>query len=220
MTRGLAIATALLLLAVACGASAPRGQQHEPGPTPLSSLGRASRWEPTVPAGVSSEPGLDTAQTSEGTDGNAPPAAALRDWDGRRYDIGSAKNPRRVEHGYVVEWDRYGLHTSDRRDRLRDPDAFSSDVVEPWGSIVHLRDFPFTNENPRIRHLTVTPAAWVFEVVQEDVFCGAGDDDPDLPWRPTTLEAWVAEMERDASLVLVMFDAQGRVVQVRPIAGC
>lgn len=162
--------------------------------------------------------GDDADAASDNTGAAIDDSSALVDWNGRHHDVGEASNPRAVDDGYVVDWDRYGLHTTDSAGELRDPDAFSRDPVEPRDYIVDLTDFPFTNESNDLRELTVTNAARAYRVVDEKLRCR--DDnrpDPGPPWETVDLDDWVESLP---GIALLTFDAFGRVVQIRPVAGC
>jgi hypothetical protein len=162
--------------------------------------------------------GDDTETTNNDSAATSNDTPALADWDGRHYDVGEASNPKAVDDGYVVDWDRYGLPTTDSTGESRDPDAFSSDPVEPWGYIVGVSDVWFTNVNSNLRELTITKAARVYRVVDEKLRCR--DDnrpDPGPPWETVDLDDWIAELPGSA---LLTFDAFGRVVQIRPAAVC
>ena len=141
---------------------------------------------------------------------------ALVDWDRRHYDVGQMSDPRRVGGGWIVQWDRYGLPMGEA-----DPDSFRDDPVEPFGYIANLSDYPFTNENPRLRELSITPAAWLF-VGAEDLKVCPGQEfegDPPWPWRQGNLEAWIEESQQGA-VVLLTYDMMGRVAQIREMVGC
>lgn len=162
--------------------------------------------------------------TPKATTLNEPPPA-LADWDGRHYDIGIMSNPTPTAGGYVLSWDRLGLITTDAHGHLRDTDAFSRDVVEPWQSITNLADSPFTNVNPALRRLVLTPAAWTFAVSTGKVFCPGDAHNSHLlfdppPWHQIAFNEWVTRVKQGPRVALLTFDAQGQVVSIRPVAGC
>lgn len=161
-----------------------------------------------VAAGV-----LSGCESVEGTE-DAP---AYADWDGRHYELGRASNPQSVSGGYVVDWERYELPTFDGDGVSRTSDAYATNPVEPWEYIVGYTD-PFPpSETEDQRELVVTDAARVYGVVEEELQC-LPDDDPGPAWEAIDLEHWIEDPA--SSVVLLTFDANGRVVQIRPIATC
>ena len=169
-------------------------------------------------AACSDEPESDRSGRQTGTPkrgGVTEPA--LEDWDGRHYDAGQVSQPRRVRGGWVMKWDRYGLYTGEDP---QDTEAYTDDPVEPFGFIMNLTDYPFTNVNPRLRDLSITRNAWLLLEDESLLTCDYPFEGEVLPpWREGDLEEWAKNPDVE-STVLLTFDKGGRVVQIRELAGC
>lgn len=117
----------------------------------------------------------NTANVTDPTDGLEPrEVPALADWDGRHYDFGVADNAERIPGGYVVEWDRYDLYTPPGPGgRIRHPVAqvYSRVPSEPWRLTIRRTEDLLTNRSLRVRPLTITESAWVYDVDQRRVRC-------------------------------------------------
>ena len=206
-----ALSLALMIAVVAaCAGSADTGS---PDASP-SVTAPADALQPTDVNPAPDQAGTRPQERRQPSDG-----PALADWDGRHYDFGTAKGAKRVRGGYLVEWDRSHLIllTPPGFNEIRRSRVALNGPVEPSGVIIGLRDYSVIDSGDRLRPLTITDAAWVYEVDQRLARCGQGSPNRPLPWKAGSLEDWIANLP---SRALLTFDAAGRVVQIRPAAEC
>lgn len=152
--------------------------------------------------------------TPASTASTAPGPVDTGDWDGTRFDIGIVDRIDRTEDGRtLVVFDRVQLETEDGR---KEAAAFDEEPIV-YGNT----DYPFVNENTRLRTYVVAPDVEVLVLDNPRAVCPGGDADPADPvWRPTTVDAAVdTSVWSDFQQVSLTFSG-GLVARIRFSTGC
>jgi len=172
-------------------------------------VGEAAPTSTSAPPSTTAAPGTTAAVTTVPTK-----AKDVRDWDGVRFDIGIVDRIDRTEDGKtLVVFDRMQVITGSG---TKEGKAFTAEPIEVGNT-----DYPFLNDNTRLRTYVASPRIEALRVANLRQVC-ADIAKPEEPrWEPVTVNQVVDQsLWKEYQQVSLSFSSEGLVSRLRLSSGC
>ncbi len=226
--RGFGMLVVLSLLAAACGGGSEVAENtasttepvvaSELDDTPVTEAAPTvpSETSPPTTAAVTTAPATTAASTTEQqTTTEKDPGTVNDAEDGLRFDVGHITSIEDIDGVTFIKFDRYQGYDNNS-------DLVSGVELQEEYIIGAITDWPFINENPKLRSYPVAPSAQVLITSQDwlagqDEFCGGDSSQIGVPivFVPTVLETGLS-----GSVASLVFDNLGWVTSVRFMLAC